>query len=143
VGCGNGMLLKMLDENFGLSSQTGMEYAKEAIEVARQVNPDASYLVHDITSPYPERFDAVVSTEVLEHILRPIEAIKNMLAMMGDGGVLLITVPNGRNDTFSGHINFWSPESWEVFIEENSGGLEFVTGGSGRHLLYALIRKGA
>jgi len=61
--------------------------------------------------------------------------------MVKDKGILLITVPNGRNDTFAGHINFWSPESWDVFIEENSGGLEFSTGKVESTLLYAVIYK--
>ena len=37
----------------------------------------------------------------------------------------MITVPNGRIDTFEGHINFWSPESWKVFIESNISDQEF------------------
>ncbi|MEG2336387.1 MAG: hypothetical protein RSC04_01440, partial [Bacteroidales bacterium] len=35
------------------------------------------------------------------------------------GGTLVISVPDGRKDTYSGHIQFWSPESWAVFIEDN------------------------
>lgn len=48
--------------------------------------------------------------------------------MMGEDSVILITVPNGRTDQYEGHINFWSPESWEVFIKNNTGGLSVRTG---------------
>ena len=141
VGCGNGMLLKYFHDNCNISSQTGMEYAEAAIEVAKKVNPAASYIVHDITKPYIGRYDTVFCTEVLEHILYPANTFKNLLDMVVDGGILFVTVPNGRGDTFSGHINFWSPESWEVFIAENSDGLSFSTGESGKNLLYGIVRK--
>ena len=141
VGCGNGMLLKFLSENYPVSAQSGMEYAEAAIEVARELNPVPEYIVHDINEPYGVQYDAVISTEVIEHILHPARAVQNLVAMVKDKGILLITVPNGRNDTFAGHINFWSPESWDVFIEENSGGLEFSTGKVESTLLYAVIYK--
>lgn len=32
------------------------------------------------------------------------------------------TVPEGRRDTFLGHINFWSPESWREFVANQTSG---------------------
>jgi len=82
-----------------------------------------------------------LSKEVLEHILHPVTAFRNLLEIVMAKGILLITVPNGRYETFSGHINFWSPESWDVFISENSGGLKYSTGRIEKTLLYAIIYK--
>jgi hypothetical protein len=48
--------------------------------------------------------------------------------MLDDSGVALVTVPNGRLDTFDGHINFWSPESWEVFLKQMCDGFSIKTG---------------
>jgi len=142
VGCGNGMLLKFLADNYKVSSQTGMEYAEAAVEVAKKVYPGADYIVHDINTAFEHKYDAVLSTEVLEHILHPGKAFGNLLEMVQDGGVLFLTVPNGRYDTFSGHINFWSPESWDVFIAENAGGLRYSTGELEKILLYVIVYKG-
>ena len=139
IGCGNGMLLKFLSENFNVSSQTGMEYSEAAIEVAARINPEAEYIVHDINLSYPVQYEAVICTEVLEHILHPGNAFKNLLEMLPEGGILLITVPNGRFDTFSGHVNFWSPESWDIFVAENSGGLKYSTGAVEKVMLYAIV----
>jgi len=75
VGCGNGMLLKFLSENYPVSAQAGMEYAEAAIEVARELNPVPEYIVHDINEPYGVQYDAVISTEVIEHILHPARAV--------------------------------------------------------------------
>ena len=118
-----------------------MEYAPAALEVAAKLNPAAEYIVHDINQPYPKRYGTVVCTEVLEHILSPAKAFRNMLELVLEGGVMLITVPNGRYDTFTGHINFWSPESWDAFIAENSGGLKYSTGKVEKTLIYAIIYK--
>lgn len=141
VGCGNGMLLKFISEHYHIVSQTGMEYAEAALKEASKVNPQADYVVHDINSPYPEKYGAVFCTEVLEHILHPVKAFKNLKHMVLEGGILLITVPNGRIDTFAGHINFWSPESWKVFIAENAEGFKYHTGDQGKGLLYAILFK--
>ena len=71
------------------------------------------------------KFDIVFCTEVLEHLLYPHIALQNIIHLSQDSGVIMITVPNGRIDTFEGHINFWSPESWKVFIESNISDQEF------------------
>ena len=142
VGCGNGLLLKFLAENYPITSQAGMEYAEAAIHVAKSLNPDPDYVVHDINEPYGQKFGAVLCTEVIEHILYPDRAVVNLLDMVEDDGILLITVPNGRFDTFGGHINFWSPESWDVFIEKHANGLRYATGGVEKTLLYGIIYKG-
>lgn len=139
VGCGNGLFLKMLSENYDLGSQTGMEYVDSALEVAGKVNPGAEYILHNIEDPFPRRFDAVFCTEVLEHVPRPGRAMNNLLGMLNAPGVLCLTVPNGRLDQYEGHINFWSPESWKVFIGEYAGEREHNTGQSGDQMLYAII----
>ena len=46
---------------------------------------------------------------------------------MNKEGVLILTVPNGKIDTFMGHINFWSPESWAIFLKEHSSDCEINT----------------
>ncbi len=139
VGCGNGMLLKFISEHYHIAFQTGMEYAEAALREASKVNPLADYVIHDINDSYTERYDFVFCTEVLEHILYPARAFKNLLEMVQAGGILFITVPNGRIDTFAGHINFWSPESWDIFVAENSGSLKYSTGKAGEVMLYAIV----
>jgi hypothetical protein len=39
-----------------------------------------------------------------------------------------LTVPNGRSDTLTEHINFWSPESWTAMLRrEFLGWVETTT----------------
>lgn len=53
-------------------------------------------LICDITSiPVPdETFDAVLCTEVLEHVPYPIEAVKEMSRVTKNGGTLILTFPS-------------------------------------------------
>ncbi len=52
-------------------------------------------IVSDITEiPVPDKsFDALLSTEVFEHIVNPIEAVKEFSRILRKGGYLLITAP--------------------------------------------------
>jgi len=117
VGCGTGHLLKFISETENVASLTGFEYSDAALKIAKETCPKANFIKYDIYGGSLQKFDIVFCTEVLEHLLYPDKALENVLNMIADNGTLLITVPNGRTDSFLGHINFWSPESWRVFIE--------------------------
>ena len=142
VGCGTGHLLHYISETFKFKKATGLEYSPEAIKVAKKLFPAFDFLEYDIYQPWHETYDVVLCTEVLENLLYPDKALGNMLNMCKDNGCIFITVPNGRIDTFGGHINFWSPESWNVFIENSCKNVEIVTGTLiDRKMNYALIKK--
>jgi 2-polyprenyl-3-methyl-5-hydroxy-6-metoxy-1,4-benzoquinol methylase len=139
VGCGTGKLLDFLSEKFSGFNATGMEYSSAALDIAKANYSNIRYILHDINNPFPEKFDFVLSTEVLEHILYPDKVLSHLLDMTDNNGALFVSVPNGRIDTFEGHINFWSPESWQFFIENNSKKYKSETGNLGDKNLYAII----
>jgi 2-polyprenyl-3-methyl-5-hydroxy-6-metoxy-1,4-benzoquinol methylase len=118
IGCGIGGLLKALKTRFQPRSLVGFEYSEAALEIARAEVAGVEFCYFDIYEGSARQFDVIFCIEVLEHLLRPDAALRNVLAMLADSGVALLTVPNGRTDTFDGHINFWSPESWEVFLKQ-------------------------
>jgi len=128
VGCGIGHLLRMISERSQPASLTGFDFSEAALKIARTVVPGARFSYFDIYEGTDLRFDLVFCVEVLEHLLHPERALSSVVRMIMPGGVAVITVPNGRTDTFDGHINFWSPESWEVFIKNAGHGLDVTTG---------------
>jgi len=128
VGCGIGGLLKALKARFRPRSLTGLEYSEKALDIARAEAPDIEFCGFDVYEGSTRRFDVVFCIEVIEHLLYPDKALRNVVGMLDDSGVALVTVPNGRLDTFDGHINFWSPESWQVFIEQTCPGHAIKTG---------------
>ncbi len=121
IGCGPGVLLNFLSKEFPESKLIGLDFSESKMEHARQIYPSVKFEAHSIYDAYPGTYDLIICTEVLEHLAYPQKALKNLLQLMHKNSKILITVPNGRVDNFSGHIFFWSPESWELFINENAG----------------------
>jgi 2-polyprenyl-3-methyl-5-hydroxy-6-metoxy-1,4-benzoquinol methylase len=144
-GCGPGMLLKELGRASPGSRFYGYDFASAGIRVARDNFPAASFGERDIYLPYPDRYDVIVCTEVLEHLERPQRAMASLLEQLSAGGLLLLTVPDGRIDQYSGHIHFWSPESWKLFLEDACPELGLETGRiaarTDRAFLYACILR--
>lgn len=142
MGCGTGKLLEYIDKQFEGVQFSAYEFSQEALNIAEKAFPAATYFKHDIYDETGKHFDFLFCTEVLEHLLYPGRALNNLLKSMNlqESG-LLITVPNGRLDTYTGHINFWSPESWLVFIKENARGFEVETGFIEDFSMYALIQR--
>lgn len=128
VGCGTGHFLQHLHDRFQPESLHGFDVSEGALEVARDVLPDASFDVLDIYQDNGQRFDVVYCIEVLEHLLHPKQALATLVSMTRPGGVLVLTVPDGRIDQYHGHINFWSPESWKIFLESAGEDWEMETG---------------
>jgi len=141
VGCGIGNLLAHLNRHYSLTESHGYDFSEGAIKLAKERSIGANFSQHNIYETIGKSFDFIFCTEVLEHLLYPGKALSNLISSIRPGGGLLITVPDGRKDTYSGHINFWSPESWQIFILENTAGISMITGFITGRNLYALIRK--
>lgn len=141
VGCGTGFLLHLISERVSVTSLTGFDFSGEAIRIAKQKCTAGHFFQYDIYVQNKQKFDIVICTETLEHLLFPEKALQNLLLMTKDEGCVILSVPNGRLDTFDGHINFWSPESWRIFVEKNCGYCQFsFVLLNGRHNI-AVIRK--
>jgi len=128
VGCGTGGLLNALKTKSQAQSLTGLEYSENALAIARSHISGVEFCNFDIYEGSTRQFDVIFCIETLEHLLHPDRALRNILAMLAPAGSALLTVPNGRIDTFEGHINFWSPESWNVFLTSVCNGCSLSSG---------------
>jgi 2-polyprenyl-3-methyl-5-hydroxy-6-metoxy-1,4-benzoquinol methylase len=144
IGCGTGHCLQEIDVHYKEVALTGVEFSEQALKLASAVVPDARLIRLDIAQQaLQEEFDAVLCQQVLEHIPDAETALKNLWLMTAPNGFLVITVPNGRLDSFAGHIHFWSKESFTIFLEKSiKTAIDIEIG----HLedgvrLYAIIRK--
>lgn len=113
VGCGPGFFLEALKAAGFKGSLAGCDFSEGAIESAREVCLNATLFTQDIYQPLDDNYDLIFCMETLEHLLHPDKALANLVA---SAKTVVLTVPEGRSDSFAGHINFWSLESWEVFI---------------------------
>lgn len=151
VGCGRGDMARELVE-LGYDV-TGVDPAASGVELARRRVPGARFEV-DVASDGllgrlgEEPFDAVVSTEVCEHVYDPFAWARGCRAALAPGGLLVASTPyhgyvknlaisltDGWDTHFTalwvgGHIKFWSKRTLSKLLSEcGFGGFEFRYGG--------------
>lgn len=121
VGCGPGQLLRTLVGRLPDAPEVvvGLDRSKTGIRRARAAMPDGEWLVGDLFRlPADMRqFDLVLSTEVLEHVRRPGSAVEILRRLCAPGGRVAITVPDGAQDSWKGHVNFWSEDELRQFLQ--------------------------
>jgi 2-polyprenyl-3-methyl-5-hydroxy-6-metoxy-1,4-benzoquinol methylase len=102
MGCGTGWLTSILSE-FG--EAVGVDLAPEA---ARKRHLHIQFIEADITTWQPDldRFDVVVSQEVIEHVHDQAGLVGRMHRLLRPGGYLILTTPNAR-------ITSHGPEEWK------------------------------
>lgn len=143
AGCGNGALCGMLKA--GGFDVAGAEIDEDGCAIARKMYPNILFFnvgVYD--SPVPilgvgdgGRFDAVVSTEVVEHLFSPQCLPRFAASVLKTEGVLVVSTPyHGflKNLVLSllnhwdahhtalwegGHIKFWSRKTLTRLVEAN------------------------
>jgi 2-polyprenyl-3-methyl-5-hydroxy-6-metoxy-1,4-benzoquinol methylase len=129
AGCGTGDCLRMLQEEYGCTQLTGADISASVLAIARDICAKAQFYQADLmTRPLPGEFDLILCQQVLEHMVRPEDALRNLLGMLRPRGTILITVPDGRLDDFAGHIHFWSRDSLPIFLQKELPGCRIRTG---------------
>jgi 2-polyprenyl-6-hydroxyphenyl methylase/3-demethylubiquinone-9 3-methyltransferase len=138
-GCGNGALIAGFAGN-GLELH-GVDSSRSGIRYATEQWRDVKFHLADVTALMPpelpeSHFDAIVSTEVIEHIYEPRKFVRNAHSLLKPGGRFLITTPyhgylknlalafSGRMDSHFtalwdfGHIKFWSEKTLAALLQE-------------------------
>jgi 2-polyprenyl-3-methyl-5-hydroxy-6-metoxy-1,4-benzoquinol methylase len=135
VGCGEGFTLNRLKEKGIGKKLEGVEYSEDAIELGHKTYPDIKIQQGNIYQlPYENNtFDLVLCTEVLEHLDKPQDALKELVRVSKK--YLVISVPNeplfmlaqlvrGKNWSRFGndieHINHWTMFGFPKFVKRNS-----------------------
>jgi SAM-dependent methyltransferase len=97
-GCGRGFYLKML-RHLGDARLFGIDLELPYLRKARRNTAEldrvlvASASIYDL--PFPGgHFDAVVLSEILEHVERDVDGLREVWRVLKPGGVALLTVPH-------------------------------------------------
>jgi 2-polyprenyl-3-methyl-5-hydroxy-6-metoxy-1,4-benzoquinol methylase len=153
LGAGNGALCGDLAQ--AGYNVVGVEYDGQGVRMARTEHPNIPFYNYGVQDDPAELlrseppFDAVVSTEVIEHLFSPHLLPRYAAAVLRDGGYLVVTTPYhgylknlaiaalGKWDSHhdplwhGGHVKFWSRPTLSTLLVEN--GFRIVTfGGVGR-----------
>ncbi len=136
AGCGEGFTLEFLRNQKIGKTYEGIDFFKTAIEIGRKIHPKVNLKEASIYAlPYKERaFDIVLCTEVLEHLEKPQDALKELFRVSKK--YVLLSVPNepvfmganflrGKNWSRLGndieHINHWTMFGFPEFVLKNAG----------------------
>jgi ubiquinone/menaquinone biosynthesis C-methylase UbiE len=111
VGCGPGSITAGLAQRVAPAETIGIDPSPSVIETAKLLSNAnvAEHLAFEVGSIYEPRFaaetfDAVFVHQVLQHLSRPVDALRQMLSILKPGGVL------GVRDVDWGSTTFY-PES--------------------------------
>jgi SAM-dependent methyltransferase len=114
AGAGQGTFTQLLEQR-GFEV-TSMDLSPPAVEVLRERVQGPVALGNLLDVPFDdESFDVVVLGEVLEHIARDDEALKEAARVLRPGGVVAISVPAasvpfGPSDHWAGHVRRYSSD---------------------------------
>jgi len=97
VGCGNGVISRSLGE--AGYNVYGIDVSEKAIERAKELNtfPNVRFAVVSAEQLIAEekKYDAIICSEVLEHLNKPGDLLNTLSQSLTNTGVLIVTVPNG------------------------------------------------
>lgn len=125
IGAGKGNFVSSLHRAFP-------EMGISAIEPSRsyQVLQNKKYLRHAYNAFFSSRdfsgehFDYINMSEVLEHVMAPLQFLTEVKSIMKDDGLLMISVPNVENDRY----DFLSPDHISRFTPASLNNLMNVAG---------------
>ena len=129
IGTCVGVLPFFLKTVWPASDVFGADSNADYVKIAQALFPEIEFLC---ASFYEQqgKFDAVFFTEVLEHMANPSKALRALALLLKPKGRLILSVPDGRWDqmgsyklirateSYGGHINFWSVESFYYFLRD-------------------------
>lgn len=127
VGCGDAFASRIVKQE--VKSLTVIDFDPVFIaDIEERAEPQwpITAAVHDmLQAPYPGRFDAIYTLDVLEHIEAKNEDrfLKNMLASLDPAGALIVGMPSLESQAHAspqskeGHVNCKSGKDLKRFLE--------------------------
>lgn len=146
IGCGNGAMSGQL-QSFGFDI-TAIEPDRKGFQIAKEYHPGVDFHqigVYDDSSRLGY-FDAVISSEVIEHLYDPAALPRLASRHLKDSGILVLTCPyygylknlmlsltNRWDDhhqpaRVGGHIKLWSHQTMRVFLESEGFSVQRLSG---------------
>lgn len=104
VGCGGGLFLVFAgvfasDHNSGLNSRYSVEGAgfdRAEVELAKRVSGAPVRTLEELSKVADATYDAVTLLNVLEHVNRPIDLLRELKRVLRPNGPLVVVVPNNE-----------------------------------------------
>ncbi len=100
IGCGNGNVLRMLEEELPGATVVGVDLFAEGLRHARHRGVRLVVQADVAHPPFRSAFDVVGLFDVIEHLSDDVTALRQAGALAQPGGLVIVTVP--------AHPSLWS-----------------------------------
>lgn len=130
IGTGSGYFLSSCHDRFPRAKLFGIEYDERLLEESRSraTNAQCSQGNAETFCLLPEKFDVIVSFQVIEHLFNPSEMLNRVREHLNPGGLFIVTSPNleGIGAKIMGsnwhgyrddHVSLKSAKEWVSIIE--------------------------
>jgi SAM-dependent methyltransferase len=135
AGCGEGFVVEVMTRQFPGLPITGFDFNEPSVELAKAKNPGSTFVTASIYDlPYRnQQFDVVGCFEVLEHLLDPHAALKELTRVSSRAIVMsvphepyfsLMNAARGKNlnirprGSDPDHRNLWTRRAFAAFVEQ-------------------------
>lgn len=130
IGCGNGRFLRYLKEK-GFKELYGLDPAVNSIHKleSSQIKGIVGSIYDEVTEELERKFDVVICSGVLEHLLLPDIGLKNLVKLLSHKGILYLAVPNAEgfekylreipNYFNQEHINYFTSNTLDSLCTRN------------------------
>lgn len=126
VGSGFGTFCEEVINRKIFNNVIGIEPTKHLAETCRK---KGIKIIENINLEDKDKFDVLVSFEVIEHLYSPKLFIEKCKTMLKSNGLIVVTCPNGqgfdvltlgeKSDTIDHeHLNYFNPKSLKLLFEE-------------------------
>jgi len=152
AGCGTGELSENLfNRGFDvIALDLGFESIKRASSRHREENINFPFVQGDLYRlPYEDRsFDAVVTSEIMEHLERPLEALKEAARIVRPGGYIIVSTPCreilrftlcihcNKKTPINAHLHSFDEKTMETMLKEAGFSVETVKKYSSKYMEY-------
>jgi len=107
IGCFTGDLLEIMKER-GYSVQ-GVELQKKAVDIANKKLDGKVKRIDVMKAKFPGKFDVVIMTGLVEHLLHPVKLMERVSRFVKSGGVVFIQTPNSGSVLEKVLGRYWPP----------------------------------
>ena len=121
IGCGDGRLIKEINNRFAGKRLRGTDISDQAIALARALNPGLDYSREEISggNESNELYDIITMIDVIEHITKEqLPAfMENASRFSRSGGVVIVTVPHESIRITPKHCQHFNAKSLHLIME--------------------------
>ncbi len=132
IGCGNGNVLRVLEQTVKQGTVIGIEPFAEAVALARG-RVSCEVMQGDVRAlPFSTKFDLVCMFDVLEHLPDDAESLRKIIELLPLNGKLLLTVPAHKSlwsyfDDVSHHYRRYEKNDLENLLKLQGLQIEYLT----------------